>query len=174
MKIDFAFSQDEWGRARLSADLLTEEPVRVLAYATFQDKMWWAKSGKATTEQHYSALYHHVRSEPSRQVIVNCGSIIQDCAIPSGLDPCAGASIELIPMVPCTLYQCGPHSLGILLVPQSATKSMRNGIWRLRSDRYSAELEPYREPLSHGRIGKSSGIVHNSSLKLDGPDGPPT
>ncbi len=153
MNIMLAFARDAWGRASLSAALHTDEPSRVMTFAEFGDNIWWAKSPFATTDHTYSVLYHHVDNAEQRQVIVTCGSIIQDCVIPKGFDPSASQEAMIEPLTPSIIYSHGIHRLGIIVLPKTTTRSMRNRIWKLKDDFYSCALMPYADALSHGRTG---------------------
>ncbi len=154
MIINLTFAMDEWMRAALSATFQAPEPAHLLAFVEHGPDLWWAKSPVARTDLAYSALYHHVRHEHAqRQVIVSCGATIQDCVIPEGFDPGGPLEVQLEPLLPCTLYARHAHRLGLILVPKSATKSMRNRIWRLKSAFLSPALAPFAEALAHGRSG---------------------
>ena len=154
MKINLTFTVDAWKRVTVSAVFTWSEPAHLLAFIEHGPDMWWAKSPVAKTELTYSAHYHHVRHQQGqRQVIVSCGATIQDCVIPEGFDPGAPAEIQIEPLRPSTLYAQHPHRLGLILVPKSATKSLRNRIWRLKPALLSPALAPFAEALARGRSG---------------------
>ena len=157
MTTTVTFDRDSYGRAMLTARIQSHEPSHVLAFAEYDDTVWWTKSPVATTEHGYSALYHHVyRQNEQRQVIVTCGGIIQDCVIPTGYDPSESQVLTIEPMIPATIYLHGTHRLGLILLPKDVTKSMRNRIWRLKPEWNSPELKRFAEALSHGRCGTIS------------------
>jgi hypothetical protein len=153
MKITLSFSEDEWGRASLTGAIPTEEPCHALIYSFYKGNCWWAKSSNAMSELEYSAFYHHVYNCEQRQVIVNCGNIIQDCVIPKGYDPTHSQVADIQPLIPSVIYSCREHELGIILIPKRGTKSLRNKIWRLKESFMNDSMLPFIDALSHGRQG---------------------
>jgi len=125
VNVALKLSEDEWGRRSLSADLVFEQPVKVLMCAWLGSEWWWAKSPKWRTHYNWAAQYHHLR-DGSRQVIVTCGALLQDCVIPAGFDPEAPGQAEVEFLKPSALYQKESHGLGLIVVPQGAARSLRN------------------------------------------------
>lgn len=156
MNIELSFATDSYGRASLTTTFLNKEHSHVLTFVKYGDELWWGKSPVAKEECEYSAFYHHVHDLQKRQVIVTCGSIIQECVIPSGYDPTGSCQAVVEPFVPSIIYSKGVHSLGLILFPKSATKTMRNRIWKLKEAFFKPELMSYVEALSLGRIGYSN------------------
>jgi hypothetical protein len=153
MQINLLFNKDEWGRASLTGTIAVSEPCHTLIYAAYKSDVWWAKSANALSEISYSALYHHVHDGEKRQVIVNCGVTLQNFVMPSGYDPLHSCVVDITLLTPNTLYACREHELGIILLPKSATKSMRNKIWKLKDAFMTDALLPFTDELSHGRTG---------------------
>jgi hypothetical protein len=152
--IALAFSADEWGRASLAAEFASDGPCHVLTYATFDDDVWWAKTPVATDEHAFSALYQHVRNPEGRQVIVWCGhSVVEHCIVPKGHEPAHSQEATIAPFTPSILYGCGTHELGLIIIPKTATKTLRNRIWRLKEAFLTTALIPFADALSHGRTG---------------------
>jgi hypothetical protein len=154
MDIALGFSADEWGRASLAGGFASDEPCHILTYATFGDDVWWAKTSVATVEHFFWAQYHHVRNPEGRQVIVMCGgSVVEHCVIPMGHDPTHSQEATIAPLTPCILYACGTHELGLIMIPKTARKTLRRGIWRLKEAFLTTALMPFADALSHGRTG---------------------
>ena len=160
MKINLTITVDAWKRVTLSAVFTWPEPAHLLALIEHGPDLWWAKSPAAKTDLTYSAHYHHVRHQHGqRQVIVSCGTTIQDCIIPEGFDPGTPGAVHLEPLLPCTLYAQFPHQLGLILVPKNTTKSLRNRIWRLKSAFQSPDLAPFAKALAQGRSGHFRSVL---------------
>jgi hypothetical protein len=153
MQINLLFNEDEWGQASLRGAIPVVEPCYALIYAQYKGDVWWAKSANAVSELSYTASYHHVHNGEHRQVIVNCGITLQDFVMPSGYDPSQSCIVDITLLTPITLYACREHELGILLIPKSATKTMRNKIWKLKESCMNDALLPFTGALSHGRTG---------------------
>ncbi len=156
MHIELSCTVDDWGQASLAGTITASEPCHALTFATFKSDIWWAKSSLATIDIAYTAFYHHVRDDHKRQVLVTCGSSsIDKCIISRGYDPIHSCIAEITPLVPSTVYSCREHDLGIILIPKSATSSMRNKIWRIKESVITKELAPFKNALAHGRRGHS-------------------
>lgn len=155
MQITLSFKEDEWGRASLTGTLPVNEPFHTLIYAKYMGDYWWSKSANAMGSIKYSVLYHHVHDREKRQVLVSCDSVIDHCVIPKGYDPSSSQTAKVLPLIPNVIYQFREHELGIILIPKSGTKSMRNKIWRIKESFINDSLNPFIDALTHGRKGQS-------------------
>ena len=152
MNVALELSKDEYGRSSLCATLHFEVPVKILTYAWMEREIWWTKSSMWSTNYNWNAQYHHLR-DGTRQVIVTCASILQNCVIPAGFDPDASSLAEVEMLKPSVLYQKGEHGLGLVVVPEGAATSMRNGIWRLKQTHMNPSLQPLSQALMFTRAG---------------------
>ena len=153
MKIALDFNKDEWGRSSLTTIIHTNEPSRILTFARFGEDVWWAKSPLASTDHPYSVLYHHVHDATKRQVIVTCGSVIQECVSPIGFDPQGPTTATLELSTPAIIFEHGEHALGIIVIPKTETKTMRNRIWRIKDLGRIKSQTLFDDTLTHGRTG---------------------
>lgn len=157
MTLRITFTQDDWGRAMLAAELEFALPARVLLFAWLGNDMWWAKSSRCEARHSWTALYHHL-ADGSRQAIVTCGAVLEHCVLehcvlPARCEPLASTQVALQFLQPVVLYRSGAHGLGIIAVPQGASKTLRNGIWQLKREYMSACIEPFAAGLSMSRRG---------------------
>ena len=153
MNIALNFQKDEWGRSSLSTVIHTDDLSRILTFARFGNDIWWAKSPLASTDHAYSVQYHHVHDATKRQVIVTCGSVIQNCVIPTGYDPESPITAVIEMSTPSTIYQSGLHSLGVIIIPKADTSTLRNRIWRIKASVDRHKLILFSDALAHGRTG---------------------
>ena len=154
MQITLTYKEDEWNRASLTGTFPVNEPFHSLIYAKYVSECWWSKSANAMDQLDYSVLYHHVYDGEKRQVLVRCNSFIDHCVIPKGYDPSTTQTVEMLPLIPCVLYKYREHELGIILIPKSGTKSLRNKIWRIKEAFLNDSLTPFIDALSRGRKGR--------------------
>ncbi|HMP75755.1 MAG TPA: hypothetical protein PKE12_05595 [Kiritimatiellia bacterium] len=124
-----------------------------MSFARFGEEFWWAKSPLASTEHPYSVLYHHVNDATKRQVIVTCGSVIQECVIPVGFDPQGPTTAAFELSTPSIIYEHGGHALGIIVIPKTETKTMRNRIWKIKDLARIKGQTLFDDALTHGRAG---------------------
>ena len=173
MKVALSVSEDGYGRRSIAADLAFDEPARVLVFAWLNSEMWWAKSSAWQSQYRWCALYQHL-AEGSRQIIITCGVILGKCIVPSGCEPEAAGDAEVDLLRPAVLFRRGGHGLGIIVVPQGAAKTMRNGIWQLKPSYMNPSLEPFERALICTRTGYVNDFVPNycSDLQDNSTSGP--
>jgi hypothetical protein len=165
MNTELKLSEDEWGRRKLSAALVFEEPVHLLSLAWMGCEMWWAKSAQASARHDWSVQYHHLCGGSS-QVIVTCGgSVIDGCVIPLGLDPASSVLVDVALARPSVLYRNEGHGVALVAVPQAATASLRNGIWRVKPSCMTDPLRPFDAALMRTRRGHDLGFEAGTAFQ---------
>jgi hypothetical protein len=149
-----ALSEDNHGRRSLSTDLVFDRPAKILNYVWRGTDMWWVKSPEWSTHYHWAVQYHHLR-DGSRQVIVNCGAVLQHCIASAAVDPDCGCESAVDWLRPSVLYRKGQHGVGLVAVPDGAAEALRNGIWRLKSSHVNEALAKFSSALAQGRGGSA-------------------
>ncbi|MEE9337565.1 MAG: hypothetical protein V3U87_05755 [Methylococcaceae bacterium] len=159
MKFLFKISSDEYGRKTLFSEMNFEVDVKIMAFAWYKDKVWWSKTSDWNNNIDMNIMYHHCKnSDRQVQVRVSRSAFIQDCTIPNGYDPESGNEINVEYLTPIVIYNKEQHGIGFIVFPDGSLKSLRNGIWKLKREFYTNNLQFFEPALSKTRKGSMLGF----------------
>jgi len=158
MKAIFKVSTDEYSRKILSSHMNFEEDVRVMAFAWYENKVWWTKTGQCLQNFSIQIMYSHLLNSDRQVMVTVGGAVICDCKIPNGYDPETGQEIIIKYLLPIIIYKKQEHGVGLVICPESTLKPLRNRIWRLKPAYYSNSRLFFEPALSKTRHGSMLGF----------------